>query len=92
MHLDPSRRRHWRSHILTRDQGASQLHRWSLDPQDLGRLQPGCWIASRLGSAAEPICSCFNGRRTGEARHARLTRLGLETGLPLLCCGRLSPG
>jgi hypothetical protein len=90
--LDPSRWRHRRSYILTRDPGASQLRRWSLDPQDLCRLQPDRRVTNRLGSATESICSCFDRRRTGEAKYPRLTRFGLETDLPLLCCGRVSPG
>ena len=90
--LDPSRRRHRWSHILTRYPGTSQLCRWSLDPQDLCLLQLDRWVTNRLGSATESICTCFDCRRTGEAKYPRLTRLGLDTSFSLLCCGRVSPG
>lgn len=90
--LDPSRRRHRRSRTLTRDPGATQLRRWSLDPQALCRLQPDRRVTNRLGSATESLCSKFDRRRPGEARYPHLTRFGLETDVPLLCCGRDSPG
>lgn len=90
--LDPSRRRHRRPHTITRDPGVTQLRRWSLDPQDLCRLQPDRRVTDRLGSATESIRSDFERRRPGKAKHPRLTRFGLETGLPLLCRCCLSPG
>lgn len=90
--LDPSRRRHRRSHTFTRDPGATQLCRWSLDPQALCRLQPDRRITHRLGSATESLCSKFDRRRPGEANYPCLTRFGLETDICLLCCGCGSPG
>ena len=89
---DPGRRRHRRSHTLTRDPGATQLRRWSMDTQALCRLQPDRRVTNRLGSATESICSKFNRRRLGEAKYPRLTQFGLETNVPLLCCGRDPPG
>lgn len=90
--LDPSRRRHRRSHTITRDPGATQLCRWSADPPALCWLQPDRRVTNRLGSATESLCSRFDRRRPGEAKYTRLTRFGLETDVPLLCCGCHSPG
>ena len=90
--LGSSRRRYRWSHTLTRAPGATQLCRWSLDPQDLCRLQSARRVTNRLGSATESIFSKLDCRRPGEAKYPRLTRFGLETNVPLLCCGRVSPG
>lgn len=90
--LDASRWRHRRSHTLTRDSGATQRRRWSLDPQDLCRLQPDRRVTNRLGGATESICSNFDRRRPGEAKYPCLTCFGLETDVSSLCRGRGPPG
>lgn len=92
VHLDSSRWWHRGSYTFTSNPGASQLRRWSLDPQDLCRLKPHRRVTSRLGGASEPIRSGFDCRRTGKAKHPCLTRSGLETNVSLLCCGRFSSG
>ena len=92
MHLlGPSRRRHWRSHTLTGTPSATQLCRWSLDPQDLCRLQFDRRITNCLGSATKSTCSKFDRRGPRKAKYTRLPRFGLEIDVPILCCGRVSP-
>ena len=90
--LDASRWRHRRSRTLTRDSGATQRRRWSLDPQDLCRLQSDRRVTNRLGGATESICSNPDRRRPGKAKYPCLTCFGLETDVPSLCCGRGPPG
>lgn len=90
--LGPSRRRHRRSHTLTRAAGAPQLRRWSLDPQDLCRLQSARRVTNGLGSATESIYSKFDSRTPREAEYPRLKGFGQESNVPFLCCGRVSPG
>lgn len=81
---DLSRRRYRWSHTLARDSGATQRSRWSLDLEALCRVESNRRVADCLGGATESIYR--------KHEHQRVTCSGLETDIPLLCCGRISPG